>query len=354
MPDRVDGREETQSERDDDRVPRRLLYCLIPRDLAPRLHETLRRHFAPDPTIEVVVQRRTADRRAARNRRAPDRQTAPATFGPPAHAPKQDSRRIRNIAGRRLGERRAALLAVDDGPPLPRKARAHAHRLTFVERLEPSTQQLEDQDAARLIMRIQSGDRDAFADLYMRYFDRVYSYLRLLLRDPHEAEDLAQQVFVSVLQALPRYEHRRSFWVWLVVVLRNHALNAIRQRNRVELTAPGDLDRQLERCNSQDADLNALGWISDRELVMFVERLPLAQRQVLLLRFMLDLSTSEIAELLERSPADVRMLQHRALAFLRTRLAALGRDSGRARPVPWRRLVVKAHVIRSRRAALLP
>jgi len=62
--------------------------------------------------------------------------------------------------------------------------------------------------------------------------------------------------------------------------------------------------------------------------------------------------TAEIAELLERSPADVRLLQHRALTSLRTRLSAVGRDSGGARPVHWRRLVVKAHVLRSRRAAL--
>src|SRR5260370_36839052 len=107
--------------------------------------------------------------------------------------------------------------------------------------------------------------------------------------------------------------------------MRNHALTALRQRGRSEVTAPEVLDRQRERLVA-DEDLGALSWISDRDLVMFVERLPLPQRQVLLLRFMLDLSTAEIAELLERSPADWRMLQHRALAFLRTRLAVVGRD----------------------------
>jgi RNA polymerase sigma-70 factor (ECF subfamily) len=328
-----------------DPTVRAVTYCLLPRALAPRLHEGLRRHFAEDPDVEVIVERRVSERRQPAARRVADQPVA------------TDRRRIRNGDGQRVAERRSLLLSpASRSPPLnklPRRARAHAAELRFVERLEPARQQLEDEDTARLITRIQGGDHDSFHLLYLRYFDRVYTYLRVLLKDVHEAEDLTQQVFLSVLQALPRYEHRRSFWVWLVVVLRNEALNSIRQRGRVELTDPSEIDRRREGPAAAAWEGSPLRLVADRELVMFVERLPFPQRQVLLLRYLFDLGTAEIAELLERSPADVRLLQHRALTSLRTRLSAVGRDSGRARPVHWRRLVVKAHVLRSRRAALV-
>jgi DNA-directed RNA polymerase specialized sigma24 family protein len=86
---------------------------------------------------------------------------------------------------------------------------------------------------------------------------------------------------------------------------------------------------------------------------MFIERLPLAQRQVLLLRFMLDLSNDEIARVLDRSNDDVRLLQSRALRFLRDRLAAVGRTSTRPGRVPALRRFRQVPVLRSRRYALL-
>jgi DNA-directed RNA polymerase specialized sigma24 family protein len=96
-----------------------------------------------------------------------------------------------------------------------------------------------------------------------------------------------------------------------------------------------------------------LDWISDRELVLFVDRLPLAQRQVLLLRYMLDLTHAQIAEVLDRTPDDVRALHSRALRFLRTRLAALGRDARHGTRSRAMRPVREARVLRHRRFVLL-
>jgi RNA polymerase sigma-70 factor (ECF subfamily) len=321
------------------------IYCVIPRALAPKLYELLRQHFRDHPTVGVVVERRSSERRSAHERRQPVARSP--------RAPTSGGRRvIRSLTGRRVGGRRADTVAVD-GPSLPRKARPYRDRLAFVERIELSEQELEDLDTARLVAGFQAGDTDVFAVLYMRYFDRVFGYLRMLLRNPHDAEEAAQQVFIRVFQALPSYEHRRPFWVWLVVVLRNYAVDDLRKRGRLELADPGEIDRWRERGDGGEHELRALSWISDRDLVVFVERLPLAQRQVLLLRYMFDLTTAEIAAVMQRSPSDVRVLQHRALNFLRARLAAVGRCTGRSRPIPWRRRVVKAQVLRARRSALL-
>jgi RNA polymerase sigma-70 factor (ECF subfamily) len=356
-----------------------VVYCLVPRDLAPSLHELLRRHFARgDPRVEVIVEQRSSDRRAeerrARSQAAHAQAARPATraqaarsqaTSPPARsadrpAPARpaadglDRRLVRALAGRRVSERRAAVLAAP-APELPRRARAHAHRIAFVERLEPTQLHSEDVDTARLVARFQAGERDAFAALYMRYFDRVYSYLRLVLRSSAEAEDAAQNVFLTLLEALPRYERREApFRGWLFVIVRNHARAVLKRNARVELHAQLEPEPPgaAEPAPPTDSELPALGWVADRELLLFIERLPLAQRQVLALRYMLDLSYPEIAAVLDRGQDDVRSLHSRAVRFLRARLTAVGRSPVSQRQVPARSCPKHAWVLRHRRFAL--
>jgi RNA polymerase sigma-70 factor (ECF subfamily) len=348
MPGREDRDARVSGGRDRDGGPstgsRPVVYCLIPRDLAPKLHELLRGHFRGDPSVEVTVERRGDERRDRGDRRRAD-----------AGAPGAGERRcIRSAAGRRVVERRASLVATGAPGELPRRARAHADRLVFVERLEPSDQVTEDADTARVVTRIQAGDSDAFAVLYMRYFDRVYGYLRIALQDAHGAEDVAQQVFIRVLQALPRYERRRQpFRAWLFTIVRNAAINELRRHSRTDPVDPARLSRWRDAEQPED-DLDALSWITDRELLMLVERLPLAQRQVLVLRFMLGMTSTETAAVLGRGATDVRNLQLRALRFLRDRLAALGRHSISDRGIRMRRWPKPAPVLRSRRFSLSP
>jgi RNA polymerase sigma-70 factor (ECF subfamily) len=333
----VQGSEPQQAE------SRAVTYCLVPRDLAPKLHEALRRHFAYDPSVEVIVERRRAEQRSADDRRADEGK------------PRSERRTVHNRDGRRVGERRAALVPSDSGLPLPRKARPFADRLAWVERLEPGAEKMADLDSARLVIQFQSGDENAFGALYLRYFDRVFSYLQVVFRDdPHEAEDLTQQVFIRVLEALPRYERRaQPFRAWLFRIVRNLAITHLERRGRSEVVEPQALARRQERADNGEPELPALDWLTDRELVMFVERLPLPQRQVLILRYMLELTTSEIARVLDRRAADVRTLESRALRFLEQRLTAVGRAPRYDRRIEWRRRVSRLPVVRQRRYALM-
>lgn len=325
---------------------RAIVYCVIPADLAPRLHDLLRAHFRDDPTVEVIVERRRRERRGGTERRR-------VKGAPPGE---RERRKVRSASGRRVGERRAALVPIDHAPPLPHRARRYAEQITFVERLEPSTQQAEDLDTARLVTRFQAGESDPFTILYNRYFERVYGYLRALLRDSHEAEDVTQEVFTKVFEVLPRYERRRQpFRAWLFTIVRNHAVSQLRRRRQIEVADPDELRREHEPAEGAEAELPVLQWLTDRDLMLFVERLPLTQRQVLLLRYGMEMKAVEVAEILELSPAQVRSLQRHALAFLRARLTAVGRDPrGRhgGREPRMRRWQKQAVVLRRRRFAL--
>jgi RNA polymerase sigma-70 factor (ECF subfamily) len=187
----------------------------------------------------------------------------------------------------------------------------------------------------------------------MRYFDRIYSYLRLLYRNAHQAEDATQQVFVKLLEVLPTYDAPpRRFRGWLFAVSRNHALNELRRDRRSETTDADALLRE-EPSDPYDGGLTALEWISDHDLNLFVERLPLAQRQVIFLRYVVGLETSEVAEILGQTSELTRKQHSRALAFLRHRLRAVGRDTRRGNRVPARVLVRKTPVVRRRRFSLI-
>jgi RNA polymerase sigma-70 factor (ECF subfamily) len=327
------------------------IYCVVPADLAGSLHELLRRHFSDRPEIDVVVESRGRERRSGSDRRAG------ATEGA---SPAADRRRIRSSDGRRVADRRAPLapIAPGDAPELPRRARRHGDRLVFVERVAPSAEAAEDAEMARRVTRIQAGDRELFSELYLTYFDRIYGYMRVLLKDQHEAEDATQQTFAKAFERIGSYERRRQpFRAWLFVVARNTALDILKRSGRLDVLEPEEIGRHNERQNGEQrdpADTDALRWIADRDLSIFIERLPLAQRQVLLLRFMLDMTDGQIAAVLDRNPADVRMLQSRALRFLRKRLEALGRAPKRTQRARIRRSPRHATVLRSRRWALLP
>jgi RNA polymerase sigma-70 factor (ECF subfamily) len=231
--------------------------------------------------------------------------------------------------------------------------------IAFAERVERSADHVEDLDTVRMVLRFQAGDGDSFAAIYGRYFDRVYGYLRVLLRDMHRAEDVAQQVFMQAFEALPAYEHRgRPFEAWLFTIVRNTALMALRRDTKTDVVDPAELGRRRERVGSRDdngdgeRESSLPDWITDQDLLVLMERMPLAQRQVLLLRFMLGLNAGEIAEILDRSPEAVRMQQSRALAFLRHRLTALGRTPSRRERTRMERCARQAPVLRHRRYAL--
>lgn len=162
-------------------------------------------------------------------------------------------------------------------------------------------------------------DREAFEVLYRRYLDRVYAYAFYQLGDHHDAEDATERTFLAALRALPEFrDEGATFRAWLFRIAHNTLANALRSRSR-RRTEP--LPEDLQRA-APDADPAQLVARADerRRILAAVRRLPDDRRQVILLRFVDGLSTLEIAQVLDRSPGAVRVLQHRALRVLASQL----------------------------------
>jgi RNA polymerase sigma-70 factor (ECF subfamily) len=294
---------------------RPVVYCVVPRDLAPQLHELLREHWADDPSIIVVVEQRQHQRRDEQDRRAT------------TESPAKELRRVKRTSGRRVADRRVAATA--PVPALPRAARRHARELTFLQRAEPGGRSALDADTDRLVWRVQQhGDSGAMAEIYLRYFDGVYRYARMMVRDAHDAEDITQQVFIKVLGAIDGYERKRSvpFRAWLFRIARNTVVDGLRRANRTAPEEPATMEELVDQRTSVDDIKLALHWLTDSDLATLMRRLPAGQREVLALRYLLDLETDQITEITGRSPKAVRQLQSRGLRSLETWLGAMGRQ----------------------------
>jgi RNA polymerase sigma-70 factor, ECF subfamily len=285
-----------------------MIYCLVPSDLGDLLHDALRDRFRDDREVEVVVEFRRRDRRKLTDRRSH------------ASAAAAERRRVRNLAGRRVEERRAAAMSVA-APALPAVAAPYADRLQFVSRAEPPSQHLEDVDTERLVIAYQAGDTTQFPVLYQRYFDRVYTYMLLVLDDdPHSAEDATDKVFAQVLAQLPRHQLRRApFRIWLFACARNVAVREL-------LRLPAAESRRRFAADGGASFSPMPAWISDRQLQGLIGQLSRPHRQVLFLLYGAGLKTSQVAAVLERSPDTIRRQQARALRALRDGLIAIGRD----------------------------
>lgn len=92
-------------------------------------------------------------------------------------------------------------------------------------------------DDADLLQKIGAGDRSALKTLYERHSDALYKYLRYRLRDPFEAADVMQDVFLEVWRVAARFEGRSAPRTWIFGIARNRAIDRIRRGAR-EVSAP--------------------------------------------------------------------------------------------------------------------
>jgi RNA polymerase sigma-70 factor (ECF subfamily) len=142
-----------------------------------------------------------------------------------------------------------------------------------------------DPQISDFVRSARQGDSAAFEELVKHYYPRIYDYVARMVRDPVEAEDVAQEAFVRAYQALPHFRGDASFQTWLYRIASNLAIDASRHHKRRQWQT-ASLDEPLERGDSQLA----------RDPVDDQSRTPAEQVEALAIREQVWRAISELSD----------------------------------------------------------
>lgn len=166
----------------------------------------------------------------------------------------------------------------------------------------------------KLISRAKEGDSSSFGVLYDHYLSRIYRFIYVKVASREDAEDISHQVFLNAWQNMPRYKSKGfPFSSWLYEIARNQVIDYYRTRK--ESVSVDDIDPDSM---SEEAHGETLNTELDLERVMKKLRTMKSEYQdVLILRFVEDMSLKEVASALNKTEGAIKLLQHRAVSTLK-------------------------------------
>jgi len=174
------------------------------------------------------------------------------------------------------------------------------------------------QSCEELAENCQDGDQQAYSELIARYGPRIHGFLHRLVGNAHDAEDLTQDVFVKAYQNIHSFDTQRSFRPWIFTIARRTAANFWRKKRptvQIENDPPSHATDPREKAESQD----------DCERIWkFAHTLKKRYFQVLWLRYREEFSMQEIAEAMEITNINTKVLLHRARSDLAKKLTSAG------------------------------
>ena len=183
--------------------------------------------------------------------------------------------------------------------------------------LQAVAQPSEDAPEDVLVREAQT-DPTAFAKLYRRYLSTVYRYLRSRTCSDEDAADLTQQVFLHAFSALPGYEARGlPFAAWLFRIARNAALNA-KHRSR-DNTYWDLLPEALQMAGPLDLEAEVIQQEAMEQMRTALMELAPDRRELIVLRFVAELSVHEIANVLGKNEPAIYKQLTRTLDALKRR-----------------------------------
>ena len=183
-------------------------------------------------------------------------------------------------------------------------------------------------DQENIIARARRGDADAFEQLVIAYRDQVFRLALRMCGNEADADEVAQEAFLSAWKALPNFRGDSQFSTWLYQLTSHAAIDLLRREKRqiaaediteVSVSDPAPSpQQQAERSETRQAVRDAMGQLSPE------------YRQIVVLRFLQELSYEEIGAVLKLPPGTVKSRLNRAKAQLKDILSKNGNLFGAA------------------------
>jgi len=173
---------------------------------------------------------------------------------------------------------------------------------------------------ARVIARVQDGDAEAYDVLVSKYLPRVIAIAWGVVRNAHDAEDLAQEAFVRAYQNIGRFRTADPFGPWIGRIVMNLALDVMKHRRKFRHEELAGTEPAARRDNS---DVMAMSNDIGTRIDAAIEELPEMQRLVARLHLVEEMEHAEIADLTGLSDGTVRSHLSHARAKLKEKLADL-------------------------------
>jgi RNA polymerase sigma-70 factor (ECF subfamily) len=168
-----------------------------------------------------------------------------------------------------------------------------------------------------LVTAAQSGDGEAFGQLYDRYVDVVHRYIAYRVSNHALAEDLTSETFLRALRRISSYTWQgRDFGAWLVTIARNLIADHYKSsRYKLELATSDLVEAGAERSADSPED-EVLTGITNTTLFEAVKKLNPEQQECIVLRFLQGMSVAETATILGKNENAIKALQYRAVKSL--------------------------------------
>lgn len=177
----------------------------------------------------------------------------------------------------------------------------------------------------QLIASASDGDKTAFSVLYNHYVAQIYRFVYVKTNSKPEAEDVTHDVFLSAWQNIGGYRHKGfPFSSWLYQIARNKIIDHYRTK---KFTAPIDETTEGIADLAVKADVAADQTLELARIQSAMRELSDDHQNILIMRFIDDLSPAEIAKALEKTEGAVRLMQHRAIKNLRAILSNTEKDT---------------------------
>jgi RNA polymerase sigma-70 factor (ECF subfamily) len=182
----------------------------------------------------------------------------------------------------------------------------------------------------QLVARCRAGDLDAFAQVYAQYERQVYRYAFHLLGHRDDADDVKQETFVKAFLAMPGFRSEASLQTWLLKICGNLCRDRIKSWDKRKVQYDARLEQDMLPGDAFAEDpMHVVARSQMTETVFLaLQGMPAAQREIILLHEVEDLSYEEIANVLGCSRTSVKLRIFRARRCLKERVASLMKAKG--------------------------